>query len=83
MKEELCAFSTSKGKGSVPWYRGLGRGSVTAEAQLLFYLPPTAETGLKPGAAGLGKPLWSGLCLSLHLPGPSTRYFIHAWLLGL
>lgn len=36
MIEELCAFSPGKNEGPVPWYRDLGRGSVTVEAQLLF-----------------------------------------------
>jgi len=36
MKEELCAISPSKDERPVPWYRGLGFGSVTAKAQLIF-----------------------------------------------
>ena len=78
MKEELYAFSPSKDEGPLPRYGGLECGSVTAKAQVMFKLPCTAETGLKPGAARLDKSLWSGPCLSLHLPGSSTRYFIPA-----
>lgn len=36
MKEELCAFNSSKDEGSVPPYKDLGSGRVTAKTQLMF-----------------------------------------------